>query len=62
MLKYYVAVSALIFALVALVHLVRLAKRWPVQIGSLTIPITASWIGFLIAAFLAIWGFAQLGY
>ena len=62
MLKYYVAISALIFALVALVHLVRLAKRWSVQIGSLTIPITASWIGFLISAFLAIWGFAQLGY
>ena len=62
MMKYYVALSALIFALVALVHLVRLAKRWPVQIGSLTIPITVSWIGFLIPAFLAIWGFAQLGY
>ena len=62
MLKYYVTVSALIFALVALVHLVRLAKRWPVQIGSSSIPIAASWVGLLVAAVLAIWGFSQLGH
>jgi hypothetical protein len=57
----YVAVSALIFAVVALAHLARITKRWSVQIGLLTVPMSVSWVGFLIAALLSIWGFMQLG-
>ena len=56
----YIAVSALIFAVVAIAHLIRLAKRFPVQIGSLVVPISASWVGLLVAALMAIWGFMQL--
>jgi hypothetical protein len=59
--KYYAAVSALIFAVVALAHLGRILKQWTVQIGALTVPVSLSWIGLVIAALLSIWGFLQLG-
>lgn len=55
----YATISALIFALVAIAHLVRLVKQWAVQIGPASIPMSVSWIGLIIAAVLAIWGFYQ---
>ena len=59
--NYYAAISALIFALVALGHLLRIVKQWTVQIGPLAVPMSVSWIGLLITALLSIWGFMQLG-
>ncbi len=58
----YAAVSALIFALVAFVHLARLVKGWPVQVGTFVAPMSISWIGLAVSALLAIWGFMQLGH
>jgi hypothetical protein len=57
----YAAVSALIFAVVAIVHLIRIVRGWSVQIGSYAVPMSVSWIGLVIAAVLALWGFMQLG-
>jgi hypothetical protein len=62
MLGSYVAISAAIFAVVAVVHLARLLKSWPVQIGSCAVPMSVSWIGLPVSALLAIWGFMQLGH
>jgi hypothetical protein len=59
--NYYAAVSALIFAVVALAHLGIILKQWTVQIGSLAVPMSVSWIGLVIAALLPIWDFLQLG-
>ena len=59
--SYYAAVSALIFAVVALGHLTRLLQRWPVQAGPWSVPMSVSWFGLPISALLAIWGFTQLG-
>jgi len=56
----YSAVSALIFAIVALGHLARLINRWTVQIGPYKVPISVSWAGLVVAALIAIWGFMQL--
>ena len=58
----YAAVSALIFVIVAVVHLARLVKSWPVQVGSFAVPMSLSWIGLLVSALLAIWGFMHLGH
>jgi hypothetical protein len=58
---YYAAVSALIFAVVAIAHLIRISRGWAVHIGSRSVPMSLSWIGLAIAALLAIWGFMQLG-
>ena len=55
----YTIVSALTFALVAIAHLVRLVKQWAVQIGPTSVPMSVSWIGLIVAALLAIWGFYQ---
>jgi hypothetical protein len=57
----YAIVSALIFALVAIMHVVRLVNRWTVQIGPHTVSMNVSWAGLVVAALLAIWGFMQLG-
>ena len=48
--NYYVLVSAPIFALVAVGHLVRIFKRWTVKIGPLAVPMSLSWAGLVIAA------------
>jgi hypothetical protein len=61
MLNYYAAASALIFAIVAIVHLIRILRGWAVHIGPYAVPMSLSWIGLMIAALLAIWGFMQLG-
>ena len=57
----YAAVTALIFAIVALAHIVRITNRWAVQIGPHSVSMSVSWAGFAVAALLAIWGFMQLG-
>jgi hypothetical protein len=59
--NYYVAMSALIFGAVAIAHLMRLLKRWTVQIGPYSVPMSVSWIGLIITAVISIWGFMQLG-
>jgi len=59
--SYYAAVSALIFAIVALAHVVRIVKRWAVQIGPVSVSMSVSWVGFIVATLIAIWGFMQLG-
>jgi hypothetical protein len=60
--SYYPAVSALVFAAVALGHLTRLLQRWPVQLGPWSVPMSVSWIGLPISALLAIWGLTQSGH
>jgi hypothetical protein len=56
---YYAAASAFVFGVVALAHIARLLKRWKVQIGSLVVPMSVSWIGLVVAALLAFWGLVQ---
>jgi hypothetical protein len=56
----YAAASALIFAVVALAHLVRLINRWAVQIGPYKVSTNVSWAALIVSALIAIWGFMQL--
>jgi hypothetical protein len=57
----YAAVSAVIFAVVAIAHVVRLIKRWTVVIGPYDVSMNVSWVALVVAALIAIWGFTQLG-
>ena len=59
--SYYAVVSALIFAVVAVAHAIRLVNGWAVQIGPFSVPMSVSWIGLVIAALISVWGFALLG-
>jgi hypothetical protein len=42
--KTFSVVAGVIFALVALLHLLRIYMGWPVVIGSWTVPMWVSWI------------------
>jgi len=57
----YAEVSALVFTIVAVMHLVRIISRWSVVIGPRSISMNVSWAGLVVSALLAIWGFMQLG-
>jgi hypothetical protein len=48
-------VASLIFALVTIVHVVRLFTHFTVLVGSNVIPQGASWIFAIIGALLTIW-------
>jgi hypothetical protein len=56
--NHYAILAALIFTFVALLQLVRALKRWPVTIGSTSIPVSASWAAFIAAAVLAWLGYS----
>ena len=53
----YSLVTALIFALIALLQLIRSVGGWPVTLGTMSIPLWASWAAFIVAALLAWLGF-----
>lgn len=55
--KNYAMVSALVFAVVAVVQVLRLVNQWTVQIGPYAVPLWFSWIAVIVAAALSLWGF-----
>jgi D-alanyl-D-alanine carboxypeptidase len=54
----YLWVSGVLFGVVAVLHVLRLAYGWPVQIGGWTLPLDASGIGAVVTGALCGWGFA----
>ena len=52
----YATVSAIVFSLVALFQVYRAAIALPVQIGSVSVPVAASWGIAVFAALMAFWG------
>lgn len=53
----YLLVSGAIFALVSLGHLFRMIYGLEFHFGSVTVPMWASWLGFLVPAVLSGWAF-----
>jgi hypothetical protein len=56
MAKSYIAISAIIFVLVAIGHLVRIVQGWQVQLGDIGVAMSVSWIALVASAALAVWG------
>lgn len=52
--KPFTTIAAVVFALVALLQLLRFVSGWQVTVNGLTIPIWASAIAFVVAAALAV--------
>ncbi len=50
-------VAAVLFSLMALLHALRLFRGWQVTVEGTVMPIWISWIGLVIAAYLAYQGF-----
>ena len=53
--KNYLLVSAVVFAVVALIHLIRALAGWTFQIGPIDLPLAASSIAFAVTAALSAW-------
>ena len=55
--RQYCVVSGVLFALVALAHLLRIVNDIPVLVDDYDVPMLLSWIGFAVPAGLAFWAF-----
>ena len=56
----YVQVSGVLFALVAVGHLVRVLARWPLLIGGRPLPALASLVVALLAGAMSVWAWRTL--
>ncbi len=54
--KTFATIAAVIFALVALLHLLRLVMGWSIVIDSWTVPMWVSWVGLVVAGGLSYYG------
>jgi hypothetical protein len=57
--KNLMTVTATLFLVVAIMHLLRIIFGWQVEIGGLSIPFWASWLTVPVAGALAYFGFTQ---
>lgn len=55
--RQYFVVSGLLFALVATAHLLRIVYGATILVDSYTVPMVASWIGFIVPGSLTVWAF-----
>ena len=55
--RMYLAISGILFFLVALAHLARIINGWPVQVADWSVPVAVSWVGFIVPLLLAISAF-----
>lgn len=53
----YLLVSAIVFGLIALLHLIRVFTHWSVQVGTVMFPLWGSWLAILITLGLSVWAF-----
>ncbi len=53
----YTLIGGIIFSLVSLLHALRLLRSWQVMIADLMVPVWVSWLGLVIAGYLAYEGF-----
>jgi len=53
----YNLVTATLFLIIAVLHLLRVILGWPARIGGLDIPLWVSWLAILVAGGLAYCGF-----
>ncbi len=56
--KGYLFISGIIFAIVALLHVLRLVNQWQVQFAGSEVPMWISWPGAIVPALLCVWAFA----
>jgi uncharacterized protein YacL len=52
----YNTITAVLFLIVAVLHLLRIIFGWPAQIGGLGIPLWASWLALVVTGALAYFG------
>ncbi len=55
--RVYLFVSGLMFAVIALLHLLRLVNGWQLELGPWSLPMWVSWGGAIGPGLLSAWGF-----
>lgn len=55
--KQYCVVSGVLFALVALAHLLRIVYGMSVQVDDYVVPMMVSWVALIVSGALAVWAF-----
>jgi hypothetical protein len=53
----YRRIAASVFALVALMHALRVIQETPVLVGATAVPVWVSWLAVAVAGSLSVWGF-----
>ena len=53
----YVLITGAFFGLGCLAHVVRAVFGWPLQIGTLAVPVGLSWPAALVAGGVSVWAF-----
>ena len=56
----YLQISGALFGIMAVAHLLRLFRHWPIDFAGQIIPLWASWLGLLVAGGLCIWALRLL--
>ena len=51
----YLQISGTLFGLIAVGHLLRLFRHWPVDLAGYAVPLWVSWIGLLLTGGLSVW-------
>jgi hypothetical protein len=51
----YLQISGALFGLIAVGHLLRLFRHWPVDLAGHMVPLWVSWLGLILAGGLRIW-------
>lgn len=59
--KPFILVSSLIFAVVTILHILRIGYQWPITIGTFVVPQWCSFGGLVFAGALTVWGFWLVG-
>jgi len=55
----YLVISGIIFGIVAVFHLLRVIKGWPLALGPWSVPMYVSWLGAIGPAILCTWAARQ---
>jgi len=56
----YAVVSGALFGAIAVLQAVRALYQWPVNVGSVDIPVWASWVAMVVAGGLCVWAFRSV--
>ena len=51
----YLQISGALFGIIAVAHLLRLVRHWPIDLAGHVVPLGASWLGLVVAGALSIW-------
>ena len=51
----YLQISGTLFGLIAVGHLLRLFRHWPLDRAGYVVPIWVSWVGLCLAGGLGVW-------